>query len=316
MHYRHTPLNARAYFIVVLALLTVLVGALPAAAQDSGGSTYPPSEGTTWSDPEVFGDGQFETFVTQDADGNPSIIGITFPESTLANLPEGMGDGKFDVLGADGSVIFPCCGYSTVIPMPETTPATVFNHALVNWNPMGHPPAGVYDAPHFDLHFYTTSVEDREAIAAATGDTMCMVPNPPGTEAGEHPVPVTCETLQTATMPLPADQTPPGFISVGEVVPGMGDHLINPAAPELNGEKFTYTWLYGEYGGRLTFYEPMITLAFLQEKNPETCADIPMPKAMPEPGYYPTEYCIRYMPGDSEDNGTYAVTLEKFTEFK
>ena len=42
------------------------------------------------------------------------------------------------------------------------------------------------------------------------------------------------------------------------------------------------------------------------------CAPIATPQAMPEAGYYPTEYCIRYV--GSED--AYAVTLESFQWFE
>jgi hypothetical protein len=36
-----------------------------------------------------------------------------------------------------------------------------------------------------------------------------------------------------------------------------------------------------------------------------------MPEAMPEPGYYPSQYCIRYM----SDQDAFAVTLESFVEY-
>jgi len=59
----------------------------------------------------------------------------------------------------------------------------------------------------------------------------------------------------------------------------------------------------------------MITLAFLEERNEEVCTPIAMPEAMSEPGFYPTEYCIRYLAGDGDGNGAFAVSLEKFVEF-
>jgi len=215
----------------------------------------------------------------------------------------------------DGNILMPCCGHEVVIEFDEEMSAAPFQHALVNWNPVGHPPPGVYDVPHFDFHFYTTSVKDREAIAPAAHDTMCMVPSPADASVMLH-LPVTCETLEQAVMPLPDDQMPPGYISVGEVIPGMGDHMVNLQAPELLGEApFMHTWIYGAYGGRLTFYEPMITLAFLEELTEDVCAEIPMPEAMPVPGFYPTEYCIRHIPSEGDEPGAYVVSLEKFVEF-
>ena len=45
----------------------------------------------------------------------------------------------------------------------------------------------------------------------------------------------------------------------------MGDHLIRPAAPEFNGNDFEHTWIWGRQGGRITFWEPMITIDFFNE---------------------------------------------------
>lgn len=310
------PSRPRALALVLLGLMIALLGVgAPAAAQDSGIQPFPPADGTTWGSAAALGEGEIKTFVTLDESGVPSLIGIYFDEAALSGLPHEPSDGHWDVKDADGNVVFPCCGHESVLLFPEEAAATPLDHALVNWNPAGHAPAGVYDAPHFDFHFYTTSVEDREAIPPAAADTLCSVPNPPDV-GGEHPVPVSCETFEQAVMPLPADQMPPGYMSVGEVIPAMGDHLINVQAPELTGEApFTHTWVYGAFGGRLTFYEPMVAVSFLEEQNEETCAAIPMPEAMPEAGYYPTQYCIRYLPGDEDGAGAYAISLEEFVEF-
>lgn len=306
-----------AFLFVILSLGALLLGGLPAAAQGPVGNVFPPAAGTVWSDPQDLGDGQIQTFVTLDAAGAPSLIGVSFTESALSGLPETMSDGHWDVTGADGNVIIPCCGHETVLTFPETDAAIPFEHFVMNWNPMGHTPAGVYDTPHFDLHFYVISNDERMAIPVASADTMCSVPNPPDV-GGEHPVAVTCETFEQGMMPLPEDQMPPAYIAVGAVEPGMGNHLINTQAPELAGEPFTHTWIYGTYAGRLTFYEPMIAIDFLeslQNVGDEVCTDIAMPEAMPEAGYYPTQYCIRYMAGEEGGEGAYTVSLESLVEY-
>ena len=33
--------------------------------------------------------------------------------------------------------------------------------ALLNWNPHGHIPPGIYDRPHFDVHFYMEPIETQ-----------------------------------------------------------------------------------------------------------------------------------------------------------
>jgi len=49
----------------------------------------------------------------------------------------------------------------------------------------------------------------------------------------------------------------------------MGNHLIRPAAPEFNGDSFTHTWIWGLQGGHISFWEPMITVAFLKKVKAE-----------------------------------------------
>jgi hypothetical protein len=298
--------------VAMLALVTTLFAGSSLFAQSSDVQTLPFGAGTRWGGLAGLGNGAIQTFVTADSSGKPEYVGVYFTAGALSGLPETPSDGRWDVVDASGNVIIPCCGHEVVLNFPETESAIPFEHFVLNWNPLGHPPAGVYDAPHFDLHFYTISNDERTAIAAATAETMCSVPNPPDAPAGEHPVPVSCDTLEQGTMPLPEAQTPPGYIDVAEIAPGMGNHLVNAAAPELMGtEPFTHTWIYGAYAGRLTFYEPMITNAFFEEHNPETCAAISLPEEMPESGYYPSQYCIRYL----SDQDAFAVTLESFVEF-
>jgi len=307
----HTFRRAARTSITLLALVTTLFAGSSIFAQGPDIQKSPFGSETSWGELAGLGNGAIQTFVTLDASGTPEYVGVYFTAGVLSGLPETPSDGRWDVVDADGNVIIPCCGHEVVLDFPDSSAEIPFEHFVMNWNPHGHIPAGVYDTPHFDLHFYTISNEDRTAIAAATADTMCMVPNPPDAPAGEHPVSVTCDTFEQAMMPLPEDQAPPGYISVAAVEPGMGNHLINASAPELMGERFTHTWIYGTYGGRVTFYEPMIANNFLEERVDTTCAAISMPEAMPEPGYYPTQYCIRYM----SDQDAFAVTMESFVEF-
>ena len=42
----------------------------------------------------------------------------------------------------------------------------------------------------------------------------------------------------------------------------MGWHWIDPLSPEFTGQPFSKTYIYGYYGGELSFVEPMITLAY------------------------------------------------------
>jgi hypothetical protein len=84
----------------------------------------------------------------------------------------------------------------------------------------------------------------------------------------------------------------------------VGDDITDPPK-----RAFTHTWIFGAMGGRITFYEPMITLAFLLGQ-PDVCTPIHQPQAWQTAGYYPTEYCIRYLP----ESAAYTVSLEGLIE--
>jgi hypothetical protein len=109
-------------------------------------------------------------------------------------------------------------------------------------------------------------------------------------------------------MKVPTKYVHPDHISVGATVSGMGDHLIDKATPELareNPKPLTHTWVYGTYDGHITFYEPMITRAYLLSR-PNGCHPIKRPKAWERAGNYPTVYCIRY----SGEHKSYTISLE------
>ena len=89
----------------------------------------------------------------------------------------------------------------------------------------------------------------------------------------------------------------------------MGNHLNNSKAPELapNGPKFTHTFIFGAHDGNVTFYEPMITRAFLASR-PDICVPIKQPQAWAVDGHYPTTYCIH----DLGSEGRITGSLEEF----
>src|SRR6185436_18951165 len=110
-----------------------------------------------------------------------------------------------------------------------------------------------------------------------------------------------------ATQPVPARYLPSDYIDVGAVVPRMGNHLLDSQSPELKDSlPFTNTFILGAYEGELIFWEPMITLDFLQ-KTQDVCLEIRQPPAYRQAGYYPTEYCVR-----QDQSGRRTVSLEGF----
>lgn len=152
--------------------------------------------------------------------------------------------------------------------MPKFISTKPFQNLAIDWEPHGHEPE-VYGLPHFDFHFYMISVAKRMRITCAGSDRVkCLKPVMPAAIAAD-------------------------YVGGPEGVPLMGWHFVDITSPEFHGQIFTATLIYGYYGGRMTFIEPMVTLAFLQSK-PQFSMAIKQPTVYPESGYYPTRYSVYY----------------------
>ncbi len=200
------------------------------------------------------------------ADDKAVEIGIELTESALNGLP------------SDGHGM-----YEYVLAMPATNP-TPFQHATVDWNAFGHEPDGIYNQAHFDFHFYTIPDAERKQI----------LPSDPAfaAKAAHYPA---------------AEFIPAGYISPAPAaVPLMGVHWVDPTSPELNGQLFSRTFIYGSYDGKLIFAEPMLTKAYLETK-PNGVYDIPMAQRYDPAGVYPQAYAVRYI----ETTKRYEIALVK-----
>ena len=166
-----------------------------------------------------------------------------------------------------------------ILALPQEAKATGFDHAMLDWNPMGHEPDMVYTLPHFDFHFYTVT----EAAQ------MAIMPTDPQYEA------------KLEKMPAEAFR-PVGNIKLPSGVPMMGAHWVDPTSPELqpppNNKTFTRTFLYGSYDGHFIFYEPMITKVHIESVRGVAgnliTTPIKIAASFEKPGYYPTQYTIQW----------------------
>jgi hypothetical protein len=253
---------------------------------------------TVYGESGDMGEGTARTYAELNADGSPVSLGIVYTQGLLDGLPTEMNMESrcFDVNENDTMEMGECIGdYELILSMPAevTQNADIpFKWATLNWNPMGHPPM-TWTVPHFDFHFYIASLEEVQAI-----------------RTGPCGVLINCEDFERAIEPVPAPYVPANYVSIEDAVARMGDHLIDPTAPELAEppqEKFTHSFIYGAYDGQISFYEPMITHEFLLNQ-PNECKAVSLPEAWESSGYYPTEYCMRY---DAESQET-TVSLEKF----
>lgn len=145
----------------------------------------------------------------------------------------------------------------------QASERTPILHGLFDYAPHGHEPAMVYDVPHFDLHYYFTTSAEREAITPF-------------------------DTVKAKVVPA-ADYFPAAYFGTG-LVPQMGVHWLDATTPELAGgsSAFTETFIHGSFDGKVTFWEPMITKAFIESKQSYEKA-IKQPAKYQYPGkYYPT----------------------------
>jgi hypothetical protein len=196
-------------------------------------------------------------------------------------------------------------GLSPTVPsvlhlrLPALAPQP-YRFVMLDWNPAGHEPPGVYDPPHFDFHFYT--VPEGEVAAIMPGDPLFA------DQANDLPTGDYVPPFYTVL-------APPGLTPADVAVPMMGVHWIDVRSPELQGmlgnpggyAPFDATFIYGSWAGRFTFLEPMVTLEHLLAE-PDEVRPISQPALYPESGWYPAAYRVRYDPKGRE----YRVALTDF----
>ena len=232
----------------VLAASAVLLAVSSAAAAPAGTQI-------AYADSKALGAGNAKTFALTEG-GKLQTLGVRIDASALREL----GDRQSE----------------TALALPKFA-GVPFQTIVIDWNPHGHPPAHVYDVPHFDVHMYAIDEPSRMKIA-------------PG-----------------AAVKPPAELVPAGFITDGEVVPMMGLHYVDSSAAEFHGKPFSLTPIYGYDAGRLIFVEAMLTKAYLESK-PDVTRALPQPASVQAHGLYPTSYQVRY----DKAADTYVVSFSNF----
>jgi hypothetical protein len=293
------PLRLPLLGLVVGVLTAVgwLLGSTPAEPQASATAAAP--AGRVLGAQTELGQGHASAYAELNAQGEPTAIGVVFTPGALTGLPVDGSDYHhcFD-RNQDGAVdrATECIHtYEHVLPLPDVVARRAdvpFKWVLLNWNPKGHIPPGIYDVPHFDIHFYMAPIAKIFALHAG----------PCGPEL------MRCDQFAIGKQPVPADYVHPDFKDVDAVVPAMGNHLIDLTGPEFQKQPFTRSWIYGAYGGRIIFYEEMVTHRTLLDK-PQSCSEIKQAKAVATTGFYPTVSCLRH----HAPTGETTVSMERFT---
>jgi hypothetical protein len=208
------------------------------------------------------GKGVGRAWVQENRDGTPVAVGLALSEKALEGLPQE--------------------GGSWVLFFPVNKGKSFYKHMLVDWNPNGHPPVGIYDKPHFDFHFYCITNEERLQIGPEGAAGFDSIPAP--------------------------QYIPPYYFKIPGGVVQMGAHWGDLLSPEFNGGPFTRTFIYGSWMGAFIFYEPMVTLSYLLTK-PDGMLPVRQPSAFARDGWYPMNYGVSY----TNHPGMYNITLLDLT---
>lgn len=277
-------------------MISLAVGLLAAAGCSSVPIGTSASRTPGWQ--MKLGNGTVSSYAEFDSTGAPAAIGVIWSAGAMEGLSMGSDEHRCFGRNKEGAIDAATkCQHTFefVIPLPDSAARRSdipFKWVLLNWNPEGHIPSGVYDLPHFDVHF------EMEPIA----DVLAIEPGPCGPEF------VRCDQFQKGRKPLPPNYLAADYVDVAAVVPAMGNHLIDTTGPEFQKQPFSRSWIYGVYDGKVIFYEAMVTRAYMMSK-PNGCLPIKAAKAVAVAGFYPTQYCVRHNAG----TGEYSVSMEQFT---
>lgn len=218
--------------------------------------------GTTFGPSADFGQGTARTWVQTDDSGSPIAIGVALSETAMSGLPT-------TAPGPSPSAIM------IVLPLPAAAATTGFDHAELGWNPNGHEPQALYGVPHFDVHFYMATTAVENAILPSDPQYAAKAANFPSADF------------------IPASYVAPPGPPAANAVPRMGLHWTSVASPELHGQPFTKTFIYGSWDGQFIFLEPMVTRAYLLT-YPNATQAVPQPVKWAKTGRYPTSYTVSF----------------------
>jgi hypothetical protein len=233
------------------ATLTVCAAAAVVALAECNSSTSPNATRTTRGVALPMGNGSVTGYVTVNSHNAPVAVGVQLSAAALTGLPTAGMTTEF------------------VVTLPAEAAPTGVDHIVVNWNPHGHPPMGIYNVPHFDVHLYRITEAQRAAIGPQDPQWAAKVANAPT-----------------------GDLVPANYVADAAGIPRMGRHWADSTGDQYDGQPFTGTFIYGSYDGDFIFYEPMIALSYLQTK-PAFHANIGVAVRQAHP-LHPTGYSVTY----------------------
>lgn len=198
------------------------------------------------------------TYATFEADGKTvKEFGTVMALASLANIPPGA-----------------FASYQWLKVPPSVAEQTFIKSYQLDFMPMGHPPAKVYDVPHIETHAFSWSVEEVSRLT-------CRETNDNALPAGEF-IPDGVWNFD----PMPG---------IPNCLPQMGVHGFDVQAPELNGARFTRSLSVLVARGEFMSYEPKATVEEMQKRKDFTIA-LPPPKKLANAAKLPTTFNATYVP--------------------
>ena len=198
------------------------------------------------------------TYATFDADGKTvKDFGTVTSLASIGNIPPGA-----------------FMSYQWLKVPPSVMEQTFIKSFQVDFMPMGHPPAKVYDVPHVETHAFFWTQDDVSKL--------------------------TCREVNDNQVPA-ADFVPDGtwdfdpIPGVPNCLPNMGVHGFDMKAPELNGARFTTSMSVIVARGEFMSYEPKATVEELQKRK-DFEIKLPLPKRAKVATRMPSKYVATYLP--------------------
>lgn len=231
-----------------IILLSLLSGAIPFSSCNK--TVLPKSDDKK---PKVYkgaqvdlGEGKATGWISVSRSGEPVELGVELTRKSLYNLP----DADFHV----------------AVPLPDRTKElTPFDHVYITWSSHGHrgPNDTSFISSHYDVSFFTTTLEEQLAIPAPTDPSAKYNVYPP-------------------TGYMPADYYPFGNLK------GVGATWTD----KVGYPGIRKAMVLGSYNGKFTFVSPIVIIEELQSGN-SSSTPYSQPQYFEKTNtYYPTTYNI------------------------
>src|SRR5215467_6905869 len=140
-----------------VGMLGVVVSTLVACSN----TTEPDASRIVYGPAQSLGQGTARVYVALNGAGKPTSLGIALTEGSMNALPQ------TPLPGGGMSAV------NLILALPAEAKATGFDHAMLDWNPMGHEPDMVYTLPHFDFHFYNSERSGADGDCTERSGVRC-----------------------------------------------------------------------------------------------------------------------------------------------